>query len=158
MQCPDGVGLRTPFPNRDAAVPRALKICSCSGCPAHPGRCTEATPAGRCTPCAQAAEQLRGTAAERGYGRHHDRRFHRGVIRKDPLCVCVDEHRSADGTGHGKAGCLAPSQHADHHPRDRDELVRLGLNPNDPQYGRGLCASCHAYATSQAQPGGWNAR
>jgi 5-methylcytosine-specific restriction protein A len=47
---------------------------------------------------------------------------------------------------------------ADHWPRDRRELERLGLDPDDPQHGRGLCASCHGKHTAKTQPGGFNAR
>lgn len=32
---------------------------------------------------------------------------------------------------------------ADHYPTDRRDLVKMGLNPNDPKYGRGLCERCH---------------
>lgn len=132
-------------------MPRAKRVCPTPGCP-------ELTEGGRCDDCKARAEQARGTAAQRGYDHEHRERFRRGVLRKDPLCVCTDEHRNAQGQGHGAAGCLVPSAHADHHPRGRDELVRLGLDPNDPQYGRGLCGPCHSWHTSQAQPGGWNAR
>lgn len=132
-----------------ATVARALKVCSTKRCP-------ELVPAGRCAACTAAAEQQRGSAARRGYGRRHRDRFRAGVLARDPLCVCVDEHRGPGG--HGRAGCLVPSVHADHHPRDRDELVRLHLDPDDPAHGRGLCQPCHSWHTSQAQPGGWNAR
>jgi len=127
-------------------MPRALKACSTPGCP-------ELVPAGtsRCTPCDTAADRARGTAAERGYDRIHERRFRAAVLRRDPLCVCTEtNHR------HGTP-CLAPSTVADHWPLDRRELVALGLNPNDPRHGRGLCERCHNRHTSQAQPGGWHA-
>lgn len=124
---------------------RTLKVCATPGCP-------ELVASGRCTACTVAAEHRRGSARQRGYTRRHDTRFRRGVLRRDPLCVCTEQ-----GHGHGPA-CMAPSAHADHHPRDRRELVRRGLDPTDPRHGRGLCASCHARHTAQAQPGGWNAR
>lgn len=130
-------------------MPRALKVCSVRGCP-------ELVPKGRCAGCKAKAEQARGTAAQRGYGRGHRLRFRPGVLARDPLCVCVTEHRGIGG--HGTAGCLTPSRHADHHPRARDELVARGLDPNDPAHGRGLCGPCHSWHTSQAQPGGWAAR
>lgn len=132
-------------------MPRALTVCSTKGCP-------ELVPTGRCTECRAAAEAKRGTAAQRGYGGRHRTRFRAGVLARDPLCVCADEHRDQHGRGHGTAGCHVPSAHADHHPRGRDELVRLRLDPDDPAYGRGLCGPCHSWHTSQAQPGGWNAR
>jgi 5-methylcytosine-specific restriction protein A len=127
-------------------MPHAKRVCPTPGCP-------ELTESGRCSRCKTEAEARRGTAARRGYDHKHRTRFRQGVLRRDPLCVCIDQHR-----GHGTAGCLAPSVHADHHPRGRDELERLDLDPNDPQYGRGLCGPCHSWHTTQAQPGGWNAR
>ena len=45
---------------------------------------------------------------------------------------------------------------ADHYPDDRRALVAKGLDPNDPDHGRGLCASCHSKETAKFQPGGWN--
>lgn len=124
-------------------MPRALSICTTSGC--H-----EATKGGRCTTCKATAEATRGSAASRGYDHRHRTVFVPGVLRRDPLCVCtITSH------GHG-APCAAPSQHADHHPLSRRELVALGLNPNDPSHGRGLCHSCHSSHTAHAQPGGWH--
>jgi 5-methylcytosine-specific restriction protein A len=46
---------------------------------------------------------------------------------------------------------------ADHYPLSRKELIDAGLDPNDPQHGRGLCKPCHDRETAQNQPGGWNA-
>jgi 5-methylcytosine-specific restriction protein A len=46
---------------------------------------------------------------------------------------------------------------ADHYPLSRRELVELGLNPNDPQYGRGLDHRCHSIETARNQPGGFTA-
>lgn len=126
-------------------MPRAMRVCSRSGCP-------ELTTGGRCATCQTAADQQRGTAAQRGYGAAHRRRFRAGVLRRDPLCVCDDQAH-----GH-EPQCLIPSTVADHHPRDRRELVRLGLDPDDSQYGRGLCKGCHDRHTATEQPGGWHAR
>lgn len=120
--------------------------CSTPGC-SNPKRRR-----GRCADCVAAGEQRRGSARQRGYGAGHEKRFRPGVLRRDPLCVCTDERH-----GHGPA-CLIQAVHADHHPHGRDELIRLGLNPNDPQYGRGLCHSCHSKVTAEKQPGGWNIR
>lgn len=131
-------------------MPRAWKVCTGPG-PDGSG-CTEAVPTGRCPACVARAEQARGTARERGYDRRHDRRFRRKVLLKNPLCVCTDP-----GHGHGDE-CLRPSRHADHWPRDRRALVAAGLDPNDPDYGRGLCGRCHGKHTATEQPGGWNAR
>ncbi|MFV2094839.1 hypothetical protein ACFHW1_05020 [Micromonospora sp. LOL_014] len=68
------------------------------------------------------------------------------------MCVCEDASH-----GHGPR-CLRPSTVADHWPRDRRELVAAGLDADDPQYGRGLCARCHNQHTAVAQPGGWHSR
>lgn len=126
-------------------MPRALSVCPTPSCP-------NLTAGGRCEDCAKAAEVRRGTATERGYGSRHRTRFRRGVLRRDPLCVCTDEAH-----GHGPQ-CLAPSTVADHWPLSRRELVAAGADPDDPANGRGLCASCHNRHTAQAQPGGFAAR
>ncbi len=128
------------------AVVRAGRVCSTHGCP------TVVAGGGRCDECAAAAEAKRGTAAQRGYTGPRHSAFRARVLARDPLCVCAD-------TSHGHAApCLAPSRHADHWPVDRRTLVRRGLNPNDPQYGRGLCHPCHSASTAVEQPGGWNTR
>lgn len=114
----------------------ALKVCSSSGC--H-----ELVPTGRCAACTKDADRARGTAAQRGYGSGHRNRFRKGVLRKDPTCVICQ---------------LRPSTTADHWPDSRRDLERKGLDPNDPQYGRGLCAPCHSTHTAVTQAGGWNLR
>jgi 5-methylcytosine-specific restriction protein A len=115
-------------------VPRALTPCTQPGCPAL-------TTGGRCQTHQRAADQARGTAADRGYDTTHRRRFRRAVLRRDPICV----------------RCHArPATVADHHPTSRRDLVAAGLDPNDPAHGRGLCAPCHSAETAQHQPGGWN--
>lgn len=128
-------------------MPRARKVCSTPGCP----ELVAAGLSSRCAACQAAAQRRRGSAAQRGYGHRHRRRFREGVLKHQPLCVCTDQSH-----GHGPQ-CLAPATVADHWPRDRRELVRLGLDADDPRYGRGLCASCHGWHTSKAQPGGWAA-
>lgn len=129
-------------------VPRARRVCSVPGCP-------NLCDGGRCGGCRTEAERRRGSAAARGYGHHHATRFRTAVLLADPLCVCTggccDKHQHV-------GQCLAPSGHADHYPRDKRELRRLGLDEHDPRYGRGLCAACHGHHTSHAQPGGWLAR
>ena len=109
------------------------KSCTVPGCPVL-------VPAGmgRCTGCERAAEARRGGARERGYGHSHER-FRRMVLRRDLACVL----------------CGAASTEADHYPLSRRELVAAGLNPDDPQFGRGLCKSCHSKQTALHQPGGW---
>jgi 5-methylcytosine-specific restriction protein A len=130
---------------------RANKVCSTSSCP-------EIVPAGtsRCPRCDTAADRARGTAAERGYNSRGHRNFRTQVLTKNPLCVCTDRTKTA-GHNHGRA-CGAVSTVADHYPRSRKELQALGLNADDPAFGRGLCKRCHDYHSSQAQPGGWNTR
>jgi 5-methylcytosine-specific restriction protein A len=84
-------------------------------------------------------DAARGTATERGYDAAHRQRFRAPVLARDPVCVI----------------CMtAPSTVADHYPRTRRELVRLGLDPNDPNYGRGLCGPCHSRWTTTDQGGG----
>ena len=118
-------------------MPRALKVCNVTGCP-------ELTAEGRCTAHRQEAERARGTAGQRGYSGRGHAAFRRAVLSRDPICVIP--------------GCYRPSQHADHHPMSRRELVAAGLNPNDPKRGRGLCHGHHSSETARHQPGGWNAR
>ena len=45
---------------------------------------------------------------------------------------------------------------ADHYPVERVDLIAQGLDPNDPQRGRGLCSSCHNRHSAATSPGGWN--
>lgn len=115
---------------------RAMTSCSQPGCPElveQPGRCAEHR---------SAAEKRRGTFAQRGYRKGHQR-FRKAVLARDPVCVICK---------------AALSVIADHYPLGRDELVAQGLNPDDPKYGRGLCRSCDSRQTAARQPGGWNAR
>lgn len=117
---------------------RAWKVCATPSCP-------ELVPAGqsRCDDCTTEADSRRGTATERGYtGRGH-RRFRTRVLRRDPICVVCK---------------AAPSAVADHYPKSRRELGAEGLDPNDPDRGRGVCKPCHDSETAVHQPGGWNAR
>lgn len=120
-------------------MPRASKVCSASGCPNVVERGSKRT---RCDDCEREAEQRRGSAHRRGYGGPGHDRFRRQVLARDP--ICVDCRRR-------------PSVHADHYPLSRRDLVRQGLNPNDPERGRGLCGRCHSRETAANQPGGWHA-
>lgn len=124
-------------------MPRAMK--RCNGLTNWP--CVELIAAGarRCERCEAEAERRRGTAQQRGYGSRHETRFRAGVLKKDPVCRIP-------------TGCRRPSTDADHYPLDRDELVRLGMDPDDPQHGRGLCARHHSQETAKRQPGGWARR
>ena len=99
--------------------------------------CTELTDSGRCVVHAAKAERVRGNSTQRGYGSRHETSFRAEVLRRTPWCLC------------GKRANVA-----DHYPRTRRQLVALGLDPNDPQYGRGLCESCHNRHTGLTSPGG----
>lgn len=102
----------------------SLRVCNEPGCP-------ELIPqAGRCP------THDRGTANQRGYTSKGHLRFRDDVLARDPICVSCRAARSTD---------------ADHYPRERTELIRLGLNPNDPTYGRGLCHACHSRSTLSQQ-------
>jgi 5-methylcytosine-specific restriction protein A len=118
---------------------RALTTCS-AGCGALVER-------GRCADCSSAAEQRRGSATARGYGRRHRSGFRRGVLERDICCVLCREN-----------GLWTLATVADHHPLSRRELVERGMDPDDPEHGRGVCKPCHDKSTAVEQPGGWNAR
>lgn len=104
------------------------------------GRCGQPK-RGRCRRCLTQTRKLtdnrRGDATTRGYGAEHRDRFRKAVLERDTWCKC-GKHRATV---------------ADHYPRSRRELEAAGLDPNDPQYGRGLCPSCHNKHTAQSQPG-----
>lgn len=102
---------------------------------------------GRCSPQCRtqrkaAGNRARGSSTQQGYGSEHRELFRKPILARDPICtVCGDE----------------PSTEADHWTRSRKELIVQGLDPNDPQYGRGVCSPCHKRETAKHQPGGWNA-
>jgi len=107
-------------------------------------RCPEVIPSGTlCPACQAAARAKRGSAATQGYGRRHRETFRAAVLARDPVCkLCLK----------------AWATEADHWPLSRRELVAAGLDPDDPQHGRGLCKPCHSRETARHQPGGWNDR
>lgn len=80
--------------------------------------------------------------ANRVYNTAGHHRFREAVLTRDPICVACN---------------LALSTVADHYPRDRRTLEELALDPNDPQYGRGLCSRCHNTHTAATSPGGFRA-
>lgn len=104
--------------------------------------CAEIAEVGRsrCRVHERDRDRARGTAASRGYSSAGHKRFRRAVLRRDPVCVLCEQR---------------VSQHADHYPQSRKALVELGLDPNDPDYGRGLCHACHSKETMRLQPGGF---
>lgn len=114
-----------------------MRVCNIPGCPTlYEG--TE----GRCPQHAKQADRARGSSRDRGYNTPGHRAFRTAVLTRDIVCVIP--------------GCMQWATVADHYPRSRRELVELALNPNDPQYGRGLCHTHHSVETAQHQPGGWN--
>ncbi len=113
-----------------------MRVCNVHGCPTlYQGN------GGRCPTHTRQADQARGSSQDRGYNTPGHRTFRVAVITRDPVCVLCH---------------VAPSTVADHYPRSRRELVALGMNPNDPNAGRGLCKKCHDTETAQHQPGGWH--
>lgn len=112
-----------------------MKVCSTPGCP-------NPVDSGRCVTCRSQADAHRGSAAARGYDHEHRVRFRAGVLDRDPICVRCE---------------IRVATVADHYPRSRRQLAALGLDPNDPQHGRGLCKPCHDAETAARQPGGWHA-
>ena len=115
---------------------RALKACAVRGCPTPTVR-------GRCERHRRAADQQRGTAAQRGYRTAGHKAFRDRVLRRDPICVLCR---------------LRASTVADHWPLSRRELLEQGHDPDDPGRGRGLCKGCHDRSTARQQPGGWHDR
>jgi hypothetical protein len=77
----------------------ALKVCSCTGCPAHPGSCPELTTTRRCPACTTTADRARGSRQDRGYDAAHTRereRWRPHVERGDVDCAaptCVMPER-----------------------------------------------------------------
>jgi len=113
-----------------------MRVCSVPGCPeVYPSE-----QGSRCDGHRRQADKARGS---RGYNTKGHRSFRTAVIRRDPICTLCHQR---------------PSTIADHHPHSRRDLIDAGLNPNDPQYGRGLCKPCHDSSTAHLQPGGWNQR
>ncbi|MET9396296.1 holin [Kitasatospora sp. NPDC002965] len=119
---------------------RPPRRCTTPGCP---GDAVPGTRTGKCPPCTQATPRIhRPSSTAQGYGTQHRVRFRAAVLRRDPRCVLCK---------------TAPANEADHYPLSRRELVERGLDPDDPQHGRGLCKACHSSQTAEHQPGGWAA-
>ena len=119
--------------------PITMRVCSTPGCATIFAR----TEGSRCLKHRVQAETLRGTSTQRGYTSRAHQRFRTHVLNADPICVNCG---------------IAQATIADHYPQSRKDLLALGLNANDPRYGRGLCKRCHDRSTAAEQPGGWNAR
>src|SRR5690606_5357067 len=113
------------------------KVCNVPGCP-------ELIPPTH-TRCPTHKREARAKqAGNNTYTTRAHRNFRTAVLTRDPICT--------------HPGCHNWSTVADHYPRTRRELEALGLNPNDPQYGRGLCTTHHNQHTAQTSPGGWAAQ
>jgi len=124
------------------------RVCSTPGCPEFSDR------GGKCDDHRREAEQRRGTARQRGYGGGHETRFRPGVLARDPICVCPGCPMCSDAD----SACGRDSEHADHWPLSKRELILRGLDHNDPARGRGLCGLCHASSTANEMPGDFGIR
>lgn len=129
-------------------MPPRFTPCPTPGCPELRDRRTGDCPQGHSKIKRRQAQRLtdaqRPSARNRGYNAEHDRLFRCPVLARDPVCTI--------------GGCTHPSEHADHHPLTRRQLVAQGLNPNDPQHGRGLCAHHHNSHTASHDGGYGNPR
>ena len=114
------------------------RLCSTPNCPD-----VHNLPSSRCPAHEQQAKQSHWDRSKAYNTKGHRVRFRLAVLRRDPICILCQQRESNE---------------ADHWPRSREELLTLHLDPNDPQYGRGLCAPCHKAQTAAHQPGGWNQR
>lgn len=65
----------------------AMRVCACTGCPAHNGSCPEVQPARRCDRCASQYEQRRGRRQARGYDAAHERERRRWAPRVAAVSV-----------------------------------------------------------------------
>jgi len=114
----------------------AWRPCSTPGC----GKLHQGT--GKCPTCRAKVDRDRRPDGN-PYATPGHRTFREHVLARDPVCVL----------------CLArPSTVADHYPTERRDLVTQGLDPDDPDRGRGLCKPCHDRHTARTSPGGWHAR
>lgn len=117
-----------------------MRVCSVPRCPTI----YEGTDS-RCPEHRKAAEQAHSHRGAAYKTKAHRIGFRAAVLRRDPICVICGVAQSTD---------------ADHYPLSRLELIEQGMNPNDPDHGRGLCHSCHSRSTANTpgQRGGWNDR
>lgn len=113
-----------------------MRVCNVNGC----GTIYPTEEGGRCQAHRREARQAR--VSNRVYSTRGHLIFRDAVLTRDVVCVIP--------------GCVQWATVADHYPRTRLELVALALNPNDPQYGRGLCSLHHNQHTAATTPGGWN--
>jgi 5-methylcytosine-specific restriction protein A len=111
-----------------------MRVCSVAGCPTiYDG------PATRC-PRHETAAKQKHWAKTRAYSTREHRTFRDAVLARDTYCVIC----------HMQLATIA-----DHYPTSRVDLIAGGLDPNDPQYGRGLCKTDHDRHTARSHPAGW---
>jgi 5-methylcytosine-specific restriction protein A len=115
-------------------MPRApARPCTWHGCAAL------VDDGGRCPAHRREAEQVRGSAARRGYGKQwRDTRI--AYLAAHPWCAHL--------------GCINPATDVDH----IDGLGPLAPRGHDWANLRALCHPHHSQRTARDQPGGWNAR
>jgi hypothetical protein len=108
-------------------------------------------------PCPKHGGDQRASAKERGYGGKRWKGARTATLKRDPFCTCRGTLDGCDR--HEDHECMRVSTVADHFPRERNELLAAGiLDPDLPQFLRGMCASCHSRKTAHTRPGGWNDR
>ena len=120
-----------------------FKVCSTPGCP------NIVEKGGRCRECRAKADRKRRPDGN-PYSTPGHLRCRALVLARDPRCVCEGD------CGRGHHGmCGAPSTVDDHHPYERRQLIDMGLDPNDPQYSRGICKPCHDAKTARTNHAGF---
>jgi len=113
----------------------AWRVCSTPGCPTlHQGT-------GKCPECRAQADRDRRPHGN-PYSTPGHQAFREGVLARDPICVNCMRRRATV---------------ADHYPIERRDLIAQGLDPNDPDRGRGLCKGCHDTHTARTASG-WSTR
>lgn len=119
------------------------KVCSTPGCP------NLINNGSKCTTCQRKQDRERRPQGNPYHTKGHQT-FRKQVLARDPLCTCTGDCGTHQGL------CAKPSTVADHYPTERIDLITQGLNPNDPQYGRGICTTCHNRKTARTKPAGFN--
>lgn len=119
------------------------RVCTTPGC----GTLHQGT--GRCPACRADADRKRRPDGN-PYTSPGHQSFREQVLATNPRCVCPGD------CGHHQGWCGAVATIADHWPHERVDLIDMGLNPDDPKYGRGVCKPCHDRKTARTKAGGWH--